>query len=74
MHTVFSISNDDIAKLDDIQSRELIARLCRAELFTEGHSQAAVTWGGDQRATDGGVDVLVDTNADIEGYIKAKLT
>jgi hypothetical protein len=52
----------DIQSLTDGQARELIARLCQAELKENGLSAAFVTWGGDQRAKDGGVDVRVDVS------------
>ena len=73
MHPIFSITTEDIKSLTDGQSRELVARLCRAELSKNGISQAAVTWGGDQRAKDGGVDVRVDVDPPtrIGGYIKS---
>ncbi|MDA8431257.1 MAG: hypothetical protein M0T70_18545 [Geobacteraceae bacterium] len=72
MHPIFSITVEDIKSLTDGQSRELVARLCRAEVREHGFSQAAVTWGGDQRAKDGGVDVRVDVDPPIgiSGYIK----
>ena len=76
MHPIFSITIEDIQSLTDIQSRELVARLCRAELRINGISGAAVTWGGDQRAKDGGVDVFVDIDPprEINSYIKKTLT
>lgn len=64
MHPFFTVSSQEIARLDDSQSRELIARLCRAEMRAKGKSQSVVTWGGDQRAKDGGVDVRVDLDTD----------
>ena len=72
MHPIFSITVEDIRRLDDEQSRELVARLCRAELRIGGISESAVSWGGDQRAKDGGVDVRVDVEPPIGlcGYIK----
>lgn len=72
MHHFFSITIEDIRDLTDEQSREFIARLCRAELGKHGFSQAAVSWGGDQRAIDGGVDVRVDVDPPMgmSGYIK----
>lgn len=72
MHPVFEISVDDIKKLNDVQARELIARLCKAELREKGVSAAAVHWGGDQRAKDGGVDVRVSAEASLSigGFIK----
>ena len=48
-----------IQALDDAKARELIARLCRAELREQRLPESSVTWGGDQRAPDGGVDVRV---------------
>ncbi|MDO9178701.1 MAG: hypothetical protein Q7U16_10390 [Agitococcus sp.] len=39
--------------------RELVGRLCEAELQKLGLSPAAVTWGGSQTAADGGLDVRV---------------
>jgi hypothetical protein len=71
MHAVFKVSKAEIQQLDDKQARELIARLCSAELQKNGFSPAGVNWGGDQRAKDGGVDVRVtiDANANISGYI-----
>lgn len=76
MHPFFSITIEDIQSLTDIQSRELVARLCRAELRINGISPAAVTWGGDQRAKDGGVDVFVDIDPPrkINGYVQKNQT
>lgn len=72
MASVFTITPGDIQKLNDEQSRELVARLCRAELKNRNISQDAVTWGGDQRAKDGGVDVRINIEPiiGIDGYIK----
>ncbi|MEI6758642.1 MAG: hypothetical protein WCK85_12385 [Chlorobium sp.] len=72
MNPFFSITVKDIQGLDDVQSRELVARLCKAELKKNGISPAAVSWGGDQRAEDGGIDVRVDVSPPfgISGYIK----
>src|SRR4051812_23468094 len=62
MHPVFSVRSEDIQSLTDVQARELIARLCKSELRAKSISTAAVSWGGDQRAKDGGVDVRVDVS------------
>lgn len=72
MVSVFTITPGDIQKLNDEQSRELIARLCGAELKNRNISPDAVTWGGDQRAKDGGVDVRINIEPiiGIDGYIK----
>ncbi len=76
MHPIFSVSVQAIQSLDDSQARELVARLCGAELRSLGLSEAAVDWGGDQRAKDGGVDIRVDaaTKIALGGYIKSSQT
>ncbi|MFL9898028.1 hypothetical protein PQR71_07645 [Paraburkholderia fungorum] len=56
---MFDITPDDIVRLNDVDLRELIGRLCEAELVSNGLSAAAVTWGGNQTAADGGLDVRV---------------
>lgn len=56
---MFDISPDEVALLNDIDLRELVGRLCEAELASRGLSTAAVTWGGNQTAADGGIDVRV---------------
>lgn len=68
---MFDVEPDDIQKLNDTDLRELIGRLCEAELASRGLSPAAVTWGGSQTAKDGGLDVRVNLPSDIEiaGFI-----
>ncbi|HEY5236809.1 MAG TPA: hypothetical protein VIJ62_00390 [Rhizomicrobium sp.] len=68
---MFEITSDHIAQLNDEQLRTLIALLCEAELRTRGYSPAAVTWGGNQNAGDGGLDVRVALPNDkpIDGFI-----
>jgi hypothetical protein len=72
MHPIFHVQAEHIQRLNDEQARELVARLCNAEVSKRGGSTAAVTWGGDQRAKDGGVDVRVDLDPPIalSGYVK----
>ncbi|WP_342242364.1 hypothetical protein [Ensifer sp. OTU672] len=76
MHPLFSITKADIKALNDEQARELVARLSMAELEGQGCSRAAVTWGGNQRAADDGVDVEVTSVNPVKagGYIPAPLT
>ena len=71
MHPIFRITSSDVKALNDGQARELVARLCKAELQAKGIGTDGVTWGGDQRAKDGGVDVRVEiaTAVGINGYI-----
>ncbi|MBC8726109.1 hypothetical protein F6X37_32635 [Paraburkholderia sp. 31.1] len=60
---MFEITADDIAILDDSQLRTLVGLLCEAELRSRGYSTAAVTWGGNQNAKDGGLDVRVSLDS-----------
>ena len=71
MLSIFKITAEEIQSLSDTHARELVSRLCRAELRSKGLSEASVTWGGDQRAADGGVDVRVNVSPEVEidGYI-----
>jgi hypothetical protein len=73
---MFEITGNDIAALNDEQLRALVARLCEAELRALGLPASAVTWGGNQDARDGGIDVRVklpDTAA-IDGFIPRPAT
>jgi hypothetical protein len=56
---VFEVTAEDISQLNDVDLRELVARLCEAELVSKGLSPSAVTWGGSHTAKDGGLDVRV---------------
>lgn len=68
---MFDVTPDEIALLNDTDLRELVGRLCEAELLNRRLSSDAVTWGGDQKATDGGVDVRVALrpHLTIDGFI-----
>jgi hypothetical protein len=67
----FEITGEDIASLNDVDLRALVARLCEAEVRRRGYSAAFVTWGGSQTAKDGGLDVRValPADADCGGFI-----
>ena len=54
---MFDISKDQVGLLNDTDLRELVARLCEAELGLAGITSSAVKWGGAQTAADGGLDV-----------------
>jgi hypothetical protein len=73
---MFEITAKDIAQLDDKQLRALVALLCEAELRRCGYPTSAVTWGGDQNAKDGGLDVRVNLPDDkpIDGFIPRSST
>lgn len=68
---VFDITPDDITQLSDIDLRELVGRLCEAEMVAQGLPVAAVTWGGNQTASDGGLDVRValPSAAHVTGFV-----
>lgn len=57
--TFFELDPADISSLNDGDLRELVARLCEAELIQQGIPPACVTWGGAQEAPDGGLDVSI---------------
>lgn len=61
---LFEVSAQDVAALNDVDLRELVARLCMADLAEVDLPPTPVTWGGDQRAPDGGIDVRVQLAAD----------
>ena len=73
---MFEITPEDIAQLNDADLRTLVGRLCEGELCSRRYSTAAVTWGGDQNAKDGGLDVRVALPADhsIDGFIPRRST
>lgn len=68
---MFEITADDIAQLNDEDLRSLVALLCEAEMRTRGLPVSAVTWGGNQNAPDGGIDVRVALPAGsaIDGFV-----
>jgi hypothetical protein len=68
---MLEITREDIAKLTDADLSGLVERLCEAELIKAGLPSAGLTLGGAQDATDGGVDLAVDTDPAIaaSGYI-----
>ena len=68
---IFEITSDDIADLNDVDLRELIGRLCEADLRRQGLSPSGATWGGNQTAKDGGLDVrvAVSPGAQVQGFI-----
>jgi hypothetical protein len=68
---MFEITGDDIAHLNDEDLRTLVGLLCEAELRRRALPLATVTWGGNQTAKDGGLDVHVELPADtkVESFI-----
>ena len=73
---MFEITRDDIALLNDEDLRSLVGRLCEAELRRRGFPSSYVTWGGNQTAKDGGLDVRVALPAEsvIDGFVPRPAT
>ncbi|MGB7731972.1 MAG: hypothetical protein WBL50_28410 [Candidatus Acidiferrum sp.] len=73
---MLEVTSDDISLLSDEDLRMLIGRLCEAELKKRGLSTSAVTWGGNQNAADGGLDVRVALPIDkkIDGFVPSPNT
>jgi len=55
----FELEPSDISNLNDADLREMVARLCEAELISQELQPSCVLWGGAQEAADGGLDVRV---------------
>lgn len=68
---MIDITGSDIQLLNDTDLRSLIGLLCEADLHALGLSTSGVTWGGNQNAPDGGIDVRVTLSSQLpdEGYI-----
>ncbi|MBH2010951.1 MAG: hypothetical protein I8H71_14720 [Xanthomonadaceae bacterium] len=60
---MLELTGTQVAKLDDTDLRELVRRLCEAELQRNNQPVASVTAGGNQTAPDGGIDVRVELPA-----------
>ena len=73
---MFEITGDDIALLNDEDLRTLIGRLCESEVSRHGFSKSWVTFGGNQNAGDGGLDVRValPPGCTISGFIRRAST
>ncbi|MCV9934775.1 hypothetical protein OIU35_00220 [Boseaceae bacterium BT-24-1] len=71
---MLDITPDDIAALQDDVLRELVGRLCEAAVRVSGQSPSGVTWSGSQDAGDGGIDVRVEAQGDLTGFVPSKNT
>jgi hypothetical protein len=56
---MFEVTSNDISSLNDTDLRALIGLLAEAEMRQLNLPSSAVTWGGNQTAKDGGLDVHV---------------
>ena len=61
---VFDIPPDRLRELGADDFRELVARLCEAEIERQGGHRLEVRWGGRLTANDGGLDVVVEAKRD----------
>lgn len=67
---IFDVTPAQIEALSETDLRALIGKLAEREVVNAGHSVSAVTYGGHQNATDGGIDVRVALpSASISGFI-----
>lgn len=73
---MFEIEPEHIAKLDDSDTRELVGRLAERESIKLGADASTVTYGGDQRAADGGIDVRASLPVGLSaaGYLPRRET
>jgi hypothetical protein len=73
---MFEITSDDIAFLNDEDLRALVGLLCESEARSRGFSASFVTWGGNQNAADGGIDVRValPDSVGIDGFVPRPTT
>ncbi|MBN9008502.1 MAG: hypothetical protein J0H40_24250 [Rhizobiales bacterium] len=57
---MLEVTAADIYALSDEDLRTLVGLLCEADARTHGIPTSSVTWGGNQNAPDGGIDVRVN--------------
>lgn len=64
---MFEITGEDISNLSEEDLRSLVGLLCEADF----PGKAGITWGGDQKAADGGIDVRVELcgHVDPDGFV-----
>lgn len=72
---IFEITPNDVESLNDADLRILVGYLSEGEIAKQGHSTSAVTYGGHQNATDGGIDVRVHISVGtVGGYVPRQQT
>ncbi|MFA6163060.1 MAG: hypothetical protein WC685_06500 [Methylobacter sp.] len=64
---MLEITGEDISNLSEEDLRSLVGLLCEADFS----GKAGITWGGDQKAADGGIDVRVELcgHVDPDGFV-----
>ncbi|WP_019960639.1 hypothetical protein [Woodsholea maritima] len=73
---MFEITTDHIRRLNDADARTLVGLLAEQEAIRHGADASSITFGGDQRAQDGGIDVRASLPDSLspEGYIPRRQT
>ncbi len=76
MNRLLEITGNDIAQLNDTDLRSLIGLLCEADYQSAGLPTKGITWGGNQDAQDGGLDVIVrdEVEPPVSGSVPRKYT
>ncbi len=76
MESLLEITGEHIVKLNDSQLRELIGLLCEADFRKADLSCNGILWGGNQDASDGGLDVVVKSKfkPPKNGFVPRKFT
>ena len=65
---MFDITKDQLLRFPGAYLRELVARLCEAEIRGKGARVSDLMWGGDENAPDGGLDIEISIeNRDFVG-------
>lgn len=72
MNNMFEITGEDISNLREEELRSLVGLLCEADF----PGKAGITWGGDQKAADGGIDVRVELSGHVgpDGFVPRACT
>ncbi|MCX8744763.1 hypothetical protein J3U68_04970 [Snodgrassella sp. B3882] len=72
----FELKPSDISNLNDADLREMVARLCEAELHDQKIQRSCILWGGAQEAADGGLDIRVKSEIPLlnPGFVPRKNT
>lgn len=72
---IFEATPEHILKLSDEDLRVLVGRLCEAEARSRGLPPVGITYGGDQNAPDGGIDVRAEVPTEVAvGFVPRRVT
>ena len=72
---MFDVTKAHVQMLNDTDLRELVGRLCVAEVEQQGVSPKCVIWGGAQTTPDDGTDVSVNSDSgSLSGFVPCGCT